>query len=117
MAVDGVRSLYVETHNFGKTAAFWKSLGFEHFLDLGGSSGGFRAGDGGAYLFIEEVGPDAPLHTEAYFNIVDSAAIPEDCIAEPLEDTHWGTKLMSVRDPDGRTWKLEDAGQTFPNYT
>ena len=23
------------------------------------------------------------------------------------EDTHWGTRLMTVRDPDGREWKLQ----------
>jgi uncharacterized glyoxalase superfamily protein PhnB len=23
------------------------------------------------------------------------------------EDTHWGTRLMTVRDPDGSEWKLQ----------
>ena len=64
MAVDGIRSLYIETHDFAKSAAFWKSLGFVHFLELGATSGGFRAADG-------------------------------------------------IR----RSWKLEAAGQQFPDYT
>jgi hypothetical protein len=117
VAVDGVRSIYIETHNFGKAAAFWKALGFEHFLDLGGSSGGFRAADGGAYLFLEEVPEDRPLGTEPYFNITGGADFgPPVEVVKPLEATHWETKLMEVRDPDGRTWKLEDADQEFPNY-
>jgi hypothetical protein len=117
VAVDGVRSIYIETYNFGKAAAFWKALGFEHFLDLGGSSGGFRAADGGAYLFLEEVPDGQPLACEPYFNIAGEAGFGSKVeVVKPLESMHWGTRLMEVRDPDGRTWKLEDAGQEFPNY-
>ena len=116
MAVDGVRSIYIETHNFGKAAAFWKALGFDHFLDLGGSAGGFRAAEGGAYLFIEEVPEDRALACEPYFNLT-STELPDAVeVVTPLEDTHWDTKLMAVRDPDGRVWTLEDAGQRFPDY-
>jgi hypothetical protein len=117
VAVDGVRSIYIETHNYGKAAAFWMALGFEHFLDLGGSSGGFRAADGGAYLFLEEVPDDRPLACEPYFNLSGGAVFPSSVeVVTPLEATHWETRLMEVRDPDGRTWKLEDAGQAFPDY-
>jgi hypothetical protein len=117
VAVDGVRSVYIETHNFGKAAAFWKALGFEHFLDLGGSSGGFRASNGGAYLFLAEVPEDQPLESEPYFNIAGGSDFgPNVEVVSPMEDTHWETRLMEVRDPDGRTWKLEDAGQEFPDY-
>jgi hypothetical protein len=28
-------------------------------------------------------------------------------VVTPFEDTHWGTKLMTVRDPDGRLWSIE----------
>jgi hypothetical protein len=116
MGVDGVRSFYIETHNFGKAAAFWQSLGFEHFLDLGGSSGGFRAADGGAFLFLEEVGEDHQLSCEPYFNLATPDLAAGVDIVSPLAETHWGTRLMEVRDPDGRSWKLEDAGQRFPDY-
>ncbi|HUQ40184.1 MAG TPA: hypothetical protein VM030_08490 [Acidimicrobiales bacterium] len=116
MAVDGIRSLYIETHNFGKAAAFWMALGFEHFLDLGAASGGFRAGASGTYLFIEEVGEDQALASEPYFNLAGAADFTGVDVVSPLADTHWDTKLMEVRDPDGRVWKLEDAGQQFPQY-
>jgi hypothetical protein len=29
MTTQGIDGVLVETHNFGKTVAFWKSLGFE----------------------------------------------------------------------------------------
>lgn len=117
MPIDGVRSIYIETHNFGKAAAFWKALGFEHFLDLGGASGGFRAAEGGTYLFLEEVPEERTLACEPYFNIAGSTSFGSAVdVVTPLEKTHWDTRLMEVRDPDGRSWKLEDAGQAFPNY-
>jgi len=28
-------------------------------------------------------------------------------VVAPLEDTHYGTKEMTVRDPDGRLWTLQ----------
>jgi len=114
--VDGVRSIYLETHNFGAAAAFWQRLGFEHFLDLGGTSGGFRAADGGAYLFLEEVPEGRTLACEPYFNLAGNADFDGVEVVSPLEKTHWDTQLMEVRDPDGRVWKLEDAGQRFPDY-
>lgn len=28
-------------------------------------------------------------------------------VVKPFEDTHWGTREMTIRDPDGRIWRLE----------
>ena len=28
-------------------------------------------------------------------------------VVTPFEDTHYGTKEMTVRDPDGRIWSLQ----------
>jgi uncharacterized glyoxalase superfamily protein PhnB len=28
-------------------------------------------------------------------------------VVSPWEDTHWGTRLMTIRDPDGREWMLQ----------
>jgi uncharacterized glyoxalase superfamily protein PhnB len=28
-------------------------------------------------------------------------------VVTPFEATHWGTKEMTVRDPDGRIWMLQ----------
>ena len=42
--------------------------------------------------------------------IADADAFELDASVEVVsgwEDTHWGTRLMTVRDPDGREWKLQ----------
>jgi uncharacterized glyoxalase superfamily protein PhnB len=42
--------------------------------------------------------------------VADADAFQLDASVEVIdewEDTHWGTRLMTVRDPDGREWKLQ----------
>jgi uncharacterized glyoxalase superfamily protein PhnB len=42
--------------------------------------------------------------------VPDEAALHPAAIADvvtPFEDTHWGTREMTVRDPDGRVWRLQ----------
>jgi hypothetical protein len=113
MAVDAVHSIYVETHNWGASAKFWQSLGFTLDVDLG-TSGIFRPSAGGAYVFLEEVPADKALVVEPYFRLADADAFNDAAPVEvvtPLEDTHWDTRLMTVRDPDGRVFHLEDPTQ------
>jgi hypothetical protein len=113
MAVDGVHSIYVETHNWGKSAKFWQDLGFTLDLDLG-TSGIFRASGGGPYVFLEEVPADKELALTPYFRLVDPESFTPGGSVEvvtPLEETHWGTRLVEVRDPDGRIFQLEDPTQ------
>ena len=33
--------------------------------------------------------------------------IPSVEVVTPFEDTHFGTRLMTVRDPDGRVWSVQ----------
>ena len=28
-------------------------------------------------------------------------------VVTPFEDTHWGAREMTIRDPDGRAWRLQ----------
>jgi uncharacterized glyoxalase superfamily protein PhnB len=42
--------------------------------------------------------------------VADADAFQLDAAVEVVdewEDTHWGTTLMTVRDPDGHEWKLQ----------
>jgi uncharacterized glyoxalase superfamily protein PhnB len=32
-------------------------------------------------------------------------------VVSPFEDTHYGTREMAVRDPDGRTWTIQAPGK------
>src|SRR5687768_17329980 len=118
MALDGIHSYFIETRDFAKAAAFWTALGYEPLFELGSKSGGFRPKDvGGAYIFLEETVEDRPLVHEPYFNAVDEH-IPDGVeVVEAWADTHWGSRLARVRDPDGRTWVIQSFGQRFPDYS
>ena len=42
--------------------------------------------------------------------VADAGRVPLDPVVEvvtPFEDTHYGTREMTVRDPDGRLWSLQ----------
>jgi uncharacterized glyoxalase superfamily protein PhnB len=42
--------------------------------------------------------------------VTDAEAFHPDSAVEvvtPFEETHYGTKEMTVRDPDGRIWSLQ----------
>ena len=109
MPVTGVHHLLVETHNWGKSVAFWRQLGWELAEDHG-TSGKLIAPGGGAYIWLSEVAPNRPPAIDVYFDVSDPDRFAPKSpveIVEPLHDTHWGTKLMSVRDPDGRIVRLQ----------
>ena len=45
----------------------------------------------------------------------DEAVFQAEAIVDvvtPFEDTHWGTREMTVRDPDGRIWRLQALAKT-----
>jgi hypothetical protein len=107
MATEGIEAVYLTTHNWGKAAKFFQALGFELEFDTGHSSGQLRNGDG-PYVFIAEV----PEHTQTDARIVlkvPDAFRPEPSaeVVTPFQDTHYGTREMTVRDPDGRLWTLQ----------
>jgi hypothetical protein len=79
MRTEGIEAVFLETHNWGKAAKFFQNLGFELEFSTDHNSGQLRNG-AGPYLFI---------------------------VATPFQDTHYGTREMTVRDPDGRLWILQ----------
>ena len=46
MATEGIEGIYVETHNWGKTARFFRELGFAIEFETDHGSGMLRCGDG-----------------------------------------------------------------------
>ena len=54
MATEGIQGLHVETRNYGATAAFWASLGFENTFETDHGSGHWVHPAGGPYVFIRE---------------------------------------------------------------
>jgi hypothetical protein len=109
MTTEGFDGVFLTTHDWGKAAEFFQALGFALELDTGHGSGQLRHGDG-PYVFIAEVPPDQPAETQLIFRVTDPDALELDPIVEvvtPFADTHWGTREMTVRDPDGRVWSLQ----------
>ncbi len=111
MPVTGIDHLYIETHNWGKSVAYWQELGFTLSYDTGHHSGQLVPPTPGPYLFLAEVGDDKEPEVHVYLGVVDGDGLSP---GEPVEvvsgfsDTHWGTRVMRTHDPDGRTVNLEE---------
>ena len=120
MATEGFEGFYVETRNYGATAAFWASLGFENVFETGHGSGQWQHPAGGPYVFINEQ-HDAPLETHPVLRVADSIAFAPDRtpdFASPFTPQHWGVVEAIIRDPDGRRISLQapvPAGVTAPD--
>ncbi|MEU9441738.1 VOC family protein [Streptomyces sp. NPDC048304] len=109
MATEGVEAVFLETHNWGKAAKFFQSLGYELEFATDHNSGQFRNGEG-PYVFIAEVPENQEPRTQIVFKVPDADAFhagPAVEVVTPFEDTHFGTRMMTVRDPDGRLWSLQ----------
>lgn len=109
MATEGIEGLYIETRNYGATAAFWRSLGFEAVVETDHGSGQWVHPAGGPYVFIAERG-DGDLEVHPVLRVADAATFaPERPLDEvqPFTPQHWGALEAVVRDPDGRTVSLQ----------
>jgi hypothetical protein len=113
MATEGVEAVFMTTHNWGKAAKFFQALGYSLEFETGHNSGQLRNGDG-PYLFIAEVPESEELRLQLVMKVADADAFNPDPAIEvvtPFEDTHWGTRTMTIRDPDGREWTLQSPGK------
>jgi hypothetical protein len=110
MATEGIEAVFLETHNWGKAAKFFQALGYDLEFATDHSSGLLRNGDG-PYVFIAEVPADRePQEPRIVLKVADADAFqldPDVEVVTPFEDTHFGTREMTVRDPDGRLWSLQ----------
>ena len=102
MATEGIEAVFLETHNWGKAAKFFQALGYQLEFETDHNSGQLRNGDG-PYVFIAEIPEDRATSMQLVLRVPD---------AESFEPTHWGTQLMTVRDPDGRLWSLQTSSAT-----
>lgn len=109
MTTEGIEAVFLTTHNWGKAAKFFQGLGYQLEFDTGHSSGQLRNG-AGPFVFIAEVPEDQRTDTRIVLKVPDADAFQADPLVEvvtPFEDTHFGTREMTVRDPDGRLWSLQ----------
>src|SRR5204863_8303191 len=77
VASDGFAGFYVETRNYGATAAFWGSLGFRNVFETDHGSGQWEHPAGGPYVFISEQ-HDADLETHPILWVADSTTFAPD---------------------------------------
>src|SRR6201995_2845174 len=113
MTTAGIEAVFLTTHNWGRAAKFFQGLGYELEFDTGHSSGQLSNG-GGPYLFIAEVPAAQDLDTRLGPKVPGADAFQADPAIEvvpPFEDTHFGTREMAVKDPDGRLWSLQAPAQ------
>jgi uncharacterized glyoxalase superfamily protein PhnB len=106
MATEGIEAVFLTTHNWGKAAKFFQALGFELEFATDHASGQLRNGDG-PYIFIAEVPADQQPGIRIVLKVPDEDAFRSVDEVTPFEDTHYGTREMTVRDPDGRLWTLQ----------
>ncbi|WP_416531777.1 VOC family protein [Streptomyces coelicoflavus] len=109
MTTEGIEAVFLTTHNWGKAAKFFQELGYELEFATDHNSGQLRNGDG-PFVFIAEVPKDQEPRTRIALKVPDADAFRPDPVVEivtPFEGTHYGTKEMTVRDPDGRLWSLQ----------
>ena len=105
--------MFLTTHNWGKAAKFFQALGFELEFSTDHNSGQLRRGSG-PYIFVAEVPADKEPAAQVVLKVSEAHGLNFDPIVEvvtPFEDTHWGTRDMIVRDPDGRQWSLQAPAQ------
>jgi len=117
MTTEGIEAVFLETHNWGRTAGFFQALGFKLEFETDHSSGLLRNGEG-PYVFVAEIPESQELEApRLVLKVPDAEAFRPDPAVEvvtPFEDTHYGTREMTVRDPDGRRWSLQAPPGTGP---
>jgi hypothetical protein len=108
MSTDGIDAVFLTTHNWGKAAKFFQALGFELEFATDHNSGRLRNGSGPS-VFIAEVPESQEPQVQLVLKATDPGFSPDPVVevATPFEETHYGTKEMTVRDPDGRLWTIQ----------
>ena len=109
-----IDAVFVKTHNWGTAARFFQALGFELEFETDHNSGQLRNGDG-PYVFIAEVPEHEALGVQLVLAVADADGFQPDPaldVVSGFSATHWGTREMVVRDPDGRCWTLQAPGSS-----
>ncbi|HET9959863.1 MAG TPA: hypothetical protein VFQ61_35470 [Polyangiaceae bacterium] len=110
MTTDGIKGILIETHNWGKTVAFWKALGYELEFETDHHSGQLRHPSGGPYLFIAERSENAPIRVQPMLWVADATGfVPprSGSCSRPFEPQHWGVLESLIADPDGREFSVQ----------
>ncbi len=105
METDGIEGLLIETHNWGKTVAFWQGLGYQLEFETDHHSGQLRHPKGGPYIFVAERPPEQALQIQLAISVRDPAKFSPPSagvVVRPFARAHWPALEMLLADPDGR---------------
>ena len=84
MATQGFLGIYVETRDYGASAAFWRSLGFVVQFETDHGSGQWVHPSGGPYVFITQSDDRArPLETHPILGVDDSTGLSHASSTRP----------------------------------
>jgi hypothetical protein len=106
----GIEGLMLETHNWGKSVAFWQGLGFELEFETDHNSGQLRHPNGGPWLFIAEIPEGQPVEMQPVLQVDDAEHFEPPSagtVERDFEEQHWQVLEMVVRDPDGRRFSVQ----------
>jgi hypothetical protein len=112
MTVTHLDHLYRETHHWADTVTFWETLGFSRAETWGDAP--HRAGRlvrGEAAIVVAEIPPESMPEASVFFAVDDVDDIGHRA-GRDVVPTHWGTRMVTVTDPDGRTYNFEPRGQS-----
>jgi hypothetical protein len=110
MTTNGIDGVLIETHNWGKSVAFWKGLGYEIEFETDHHSGRLRHPAGGPYVFLAERPPEQELQVILGLQVESAADFKPPAsakVTQPFAKTHWGTLQMLLADADGRVLSIE----------
>lgn len=106
----GIDTILIETHNWGKTVAFWKDLGYELEFETGHHSGRLRHPGGGPSLFVAERPHGQSLKVVLGLAVADASEFEPPhagSVLRPFEKQHWPALQTLLADPDGREVAVE----------
>lgn len=110
MTTRGIDGILIETHNWGRSVAFWQDLGYALEFETDHHSGRLRHPDGGPYIFIAERPSDHALQVVLGLAVIDAAQFTPPrggAVVQPFEKQHWPALQMLLADPDGRPLAVE----------
>ena len=110
MTTHGIDGVLIETHNWGKSVAFWQGLGYVLEFETDHHSGQLRHPDGGPYVFIAERPPEQPLQVVLGLRVDAAAKFKPPAsgkVKRRFTKQHWGSLQMLLADPDGRVFGIE----------
>lgn len=110
MSSNGITGFIIETHNWGKSVAFWTALGYELEFETDHHSGQLRHPAGGPFLFVAERPASQALEVMPIVGVDDSLAFEpphSGAVEKPFTPQHWAVSEMLLRDPDGRPLSVQ----------